>query len=475
MLKILWVTASSFPRSKANHIKLVESLSSYRDLIVFGKRQKDYYLSLNLYDNVYDLMEGYSNYDINSFDKEITEIIKNNIYKYVEYDRRLKNKNYEIIEKAILHHYSFFIEIFKKNNYSYFVSEIAQFCTKLLQEVALNYNCKIIWPMFSFWENRFTIVTGNEYALKDNVEFNFKNLLKTGISKNENAIALKYIDSVRNISVANPNNLSKFVRDRGVSLKYDYNKVANLLSRIKHLSYYRNSYYESSLSSFFFNKLNLSNLVNKFKLRFYKNIYSSFNIEEKYVLFFLHYEPDLATLVFAPYFKDQIELIKKISFSLPLGYKLYVKEHPLMYKKKIHSYLSSLSKIPQVRLLKDSEQNSKLIDNCSAFISITGSAGWEAIIRKKPVIIFGDSFYNIFPHIFKFKCWEEFNALIIEAINTDVNRLEDYDLFIKYIVIANYKLTFKGNWYNFFRTGVENDNNIKSVIKSFKGFIAKNS
>ena len=58
-----------------------------------------------------------------------------------------------------------------------------------------------------------------------------------------------------------------------------------------------------------------------------------------------------------------------------------------MYKKKIHSYLSSLSKIPQVRLIKDSEQNSKLIDNCSAFISITGSAGWEAII-KKPVINF---------------------------------------------------------------------------------------
>ena len=132
MLKILWVTASSFPRSKANHIKLVESLSSYRDLIVFGKRQKDYYQSLNLYDNVYDLMEGYGNYDINSFDKEINEIIKNNIYKYVEYDRRLKNKNYDIIEKAILHHYSFFVEIFKKNNYSYFVSEIAQFLHKTI-------------------------------------------------------------------------------------------------------------------------------------------------------------------------------------------------------------------------------------------------------------------------------------------------------------------------------------------------------
>ena len=117
---------------------------------------------------------------------------------------------------------------------------------------------------------------------------------------------------------------------------------------------------------------------------------------EPYVLFPIHFQPEASTLVQAPYYLDQAALIEDISKSLPAGYRLYVKEHltnrgrrPLRFYRRIKDTFG-------VRLLGPDVDTWSLIQNASAIAVITGTMGWEGLLFKKPVVTFGDVFYNMY-------------------------------------------------------------------------------
>lgn len=120
---------------------------------------------------------------------------------------------------------------------------------------------------------------------------------------------------------------------------------------------------------------------------------------ERYVLYPIHFQPEASTLVQAPYYVDQINLLEDIARSLPVGYRLYVKEHlsnrgrrPLEFYRRIRSILG-------VRLLGPDEDTWRLIAGASAIAVITGTMGWEGLLFGRPVITFGDVFYNAVPHV----------------------------------------------------------------------------
>lgn len=115
---------------------------------------------------------------------------------------------------------------------------------------------------------------------------------------------------------------------------------------------------------------------------------------ERYVLYPIHFQPEASTLVQAPYYLDQAALIEDMSKSLPVGYQLYVKEHvsnrgrrPLAFYKRVRETFG-------VRLLGPDEDTWALIRNASAIAVITGTVGWEGLLFEKPVVTFGDVFYN---------------------------------------------------------------------------------
>ena len=54
--------------------------------------------------------------------------------------------------------------------------------------------------------------------------------------------------------------------------------------------------------------------------------------EGNFVYFPLAMEPEKSLLTDAPYFTDQIEIIKKIARSIPINFQVLVKEHPTMSK-----------------------------------------------------------------------------------------------------------------------------------------------
>jgi hypothetical protein len=115
---------------------------------------------------------------------------------------------------------------------------------------------------------------------------------------------------------------------------------------------------------------------------------------ERYVLFPIHFQPEASTLVQAPYYLDQAALIADISKSLPVGYRLYVKEHVSNRGRRPLAFYEQLRETFGVRLLGPDEDTWSLIRDAAAVAVITGTVGWEALLFGKAVVTFGDVFYN---------------------------------------------------------------------------------
>lgn len=115
---------------------------------------------------------------------------------------------------------------------------------------------------------------------------------------------------------------------------------------------------------------------------------------ERYVLYPIHFQPEASTLVQAPYYLDQAALIEDMSKSLPVGYQLYVKEHVSNRGRRPLAFYKRLRETFGVRLLGPDEDTWTLIRDAAAVAVITGTVGWEGLLFGKPVITFGDVFYN---------------------------------------------------------------------------------
>ena len=118
---------------------------------------------------------------------------------------------------------------------------------------------------------------------------------------------------------------------------------------------------------------------------------------QKYVFFPLHTEPEKALLVDAPFFTNQIEVIKNIAQSLPTGTRLIIKDHPKSYAKRPSSYYTKILNIPNVTLVDPLAPTFELVKHSQLVLTIAGSVGWEALLHKKPVIILGNTPYEFLP------------------------------------------------------------------------------
>lgn len=126
----------------------------------------------------------------------------------------------------------------------------------------------------------------------------------------------------------------------------------------------------------------------------YDSFFDKPNFDEDYAFYPLQLDPEMTTMLYAPFFADQAYVIKQCARSLPLGFKLYVKEHPAMVGYRPRSYYRELKKIPNVKIINPQTKSFELIKNCRLIMTVTSTVGWEALFLKKPVVTLGDVFYN---------------------------------------------------------------------------------
>lgn len=148
----------------------------------------------------------------------------------------------------------------------------------------------------------------------------------------------------------------------------------------------------------------------------FENFYDQADLNENFVYFPLHLEPEIATLLLAPFYKDQLWLIKQIARSLPLNFKLYIKEHPAMAGYRTRGFYRELKKIPNVKLIRPTVEGLYLIKHSKLIATISGTAGWEAIQLEKPVIVFGNVFYEKLSMVKKCIAIEQLPYLVKEQL-----------------------------------------------------------
>lgn len=137
---------------------------------------------------------------------------------------------------------------------------------------------------------------------------------------------------------------------------------------------------------------------------------------DQYAFFALHYEPEALPMILAPFYTDQLWLVKQAAQSLPAQFKLYVKDHPQMVGRRPRSFYKELKKIPNVRLINPRVTSFDLISTCKLTLTISGTAAWEAVLLKKPVIIFGKVFYSSLSAVKVCRSILDLPALVSEQI-----------------------------------------------------------
>lgn len=116
--------------------------------------------------------------------------------------------------------------------------------------------------------------------------------------------------------------------------------------------------------------------------------------EGNYAYFPLHTEPEIALSLYARPYVNQIEVIRNIAQSIPVGMKLYVKEHPRSFGMRDLSYYKKILQMPNVSLVHPTLDSLTVSENAKLVVVISGHAGFEALIQKKPVITLGHCHFN---------------------------------------------------------------------------------
>jgi hypothetical protein len=174
-----------------------------------------------------------------------------------------------------------------------------------------------------------------------------------------------------------------------------------------------------------------------------KNSLKKIDSTHPYIYFPLHLEPERILSIGAPYYENQLEVIRHIAKSIPINYKLYVKEHPATSNHGFHSvkYYKKILELPNTELISFSIPNFELIKNSKLIICIAGSTGLEASFFQKPVITLSDVIYSILPSVTRLQKIEALPETIrnslskkpsITELNNFVNLIEqnsfDFDI-----------------------------------------------
>jgi hypothetical protein len=118
-------------------------------------------------------------------------------------------------------------------------------------------------------------------------------------------------------------------------------------------------------------------------------------IGERFLFYPLHYDPEVATLVFTQY--EQASAIDIIVRQLPLSWRLVLKEHPAMVGQRPLSFYKEMTeRYPNVVFVDPAITANALMRRASAVFTLGGTVILEALILGRPVIYTSHSRHGAF-------------------------------------------------------------------------------
>ena len=224
-----------------------------------------------------------------------------------------------------------------------------------------------------------------------------------------------------NTHTTNPN---KTLKDKIKAIFYKIGgaMLVEFISCMKNLSFKRRFL---NLEYNYFQKL-YSLFKHKQMHRYYKRHSHIPDLNENFIYFNLHLEPEAAIIGRAP-LEAQLTLIKMTANALPKGWKLYVKEHPhqllmndsltdyflhnITFFKNIEFY-KHIALVPNTILVSLQVSSKDLIAHSKAIATFNGTVCLESIAFQKPIIMFDSAsspyrFLSNTLHIFSYQDLQE--------------------------------------------------------------------
>lgn len=317
------------------------------------------------------------------------------IWKYIYTDRFLINRDYDYVVKVTVGLFSFFENIFCTGKIDFYYSEtIATLQCYVAYIVGKKYGVKYIAQMCA----RGRLDSTFHYFVKDAFQYNSRldlNYLDIEYSEDELEYADKVLKEFEQKDCPPP--AMQMVRTKPridkqfllAPLKYIKGRFDKELNDPYSYMYYQG--YKSLLDPIVF-------YIHYQKCKKY---YTEADFDEKFVYYPLHYQPEASTCVCAQKYEKQLFYIDNLAKSLPADTKLYVKEHYALIGHRDPHFYIELQKYPNVKLINPWESSRKLIEASVAVATLTGTAGLEAMLLRKPVFVCGNAVYETAPGVIK--------------------------------------------------------------------------
>lgn len=314
------------------------------------------------------------------------------IWKYIYIDRFLINRDYNYVVKITVGLFSFFENIFKKYKIDYYYSEtIATLQCYIAYLVGKKTNTKYYGHMLAReLDNTHHFVFNDPY--QNICGFN-NNYLTIEYSEKEIKQASKFLDDFEKNMIK-----PSFVNVQRVKPKI---KLKDITIPIKYIKNFFNKSLNEKFSYMYYKSYSSvwNPIVYYFRYKKCKKYYTLADYTRKYIYFPLHYQPEASTLVCAEKYEKQLYYIDSIAKSLPADTVLYVKEHFAKLGNRDENFYKELKKYPNVILIDPFEDSKTIIKESSAVVTLTGTAGFEAMLLRKPVFVAGNVFYSNAPGI----------------------------------------------------------------------------
>jgi hypothetical protein len=145
----------------------------------------------------------------------------------------------------------------------------------------------------------------------------------------------------------------------------------------------------------------LGRLKRKKLLAHYNQLADEVDLTKPYVFVALQCEPERQTCPVGGVFGNQYLMVDVLSKLVPENWKIYVKEHVSQFKvyqaaerSKSVEFYNMIASMPKVELVPLSYTSFELIDRAKASTTVSGTVGWESVVRGKPTLLFGHSWYR---------------------------------------------------------------------------------
>ena len=398
--------------AKLDKYDFIGVVTTKQDMSFFENQKILPFKKIIYYPNCYINKKNYNIENLKSFEKNfglnlwLDIFSERSFYKYwTDFHKFSKEEIYSIVENSIL----FFVDILNEYKPKLVLTQHVgeNISNLLLHKITKNLNFKTLMPVPVHMHNKIVI---SDNMIGQEISDEYEKLIK------ESSNSLKDYDE-------------KFIQEQSlletVSLQFSYSKNQNLFEKFNHYLKRITNNPEPLYKNIGKTKLNII----KFKIKNYfevkkredflnKNSEKSIK-NENFLYYPLQSEPEAKSLTETPFYVNQITLIENIAKSIPINFVLYVKEHPFQKTKfwrSIKDY-KKICDIPNVKFIHPDVDSKDLVLKSQGIISVLGSTGFEALFYKKPVILFGDDYYDKVSMVTKINSFLELNQKIKNSLN----------------------------------------------------------